>query len=108
MECKSCTEKAVGSCRLCGGFYCAKHGGVSFAGPYCDTCYRTQRVHFAIGALVLTGMGICCLTGAAAGKALDLQFLLHFLALANFCFAAFFVWAAFRRFPYQDRPNGQD
>ena len=37
--CKSCSQPASGACRKCGGFYCAKHGGVKSYGPLCSACY---------------------------------------------------------------------
>jgi hypothetical protein len=41
--CKSCSQPAIGACKKCGKFYCAKHGGGTSYGPLCSTCYVCKR-----------------------------------------------------------------
>jgi hypothetical protein len=105
-QCKTCAQPAVGSCKACGGFYCASHGGLASFGlsaPICSACYDANRPQVGCRAVLLAGLGIFCLGlgGALASAPAAGGAVLCFvpLALVMFLGAAGLAWSAFRRFP---------
>jgi hypothetical protein len=105
-RCKSCAQPAIGACRACGGFYCARHGGIAsfgLAAPICSVCYDANRPQVGCRAVFLAGLGIGCLILAGAlaspphARGAGVCFVpLGLLILLG---AAGLAWSAFRRFP---------
>src|SRR3954453_5213322 len=108
VTCKSCTEPPLGACKVCGGFYCARHGGLSSYGPFCSACYDGRRPVFGIAALLEIGLGVFCLLVAGAPRVEGGGVVLFgLLALGAFGLALFCGWCALRSFPSADRPGTQ-
>jgi hypothetical protein len=98
--CRSCAQPAVGSCKACGGFYCASHGGLASFGlnaPICSICYDANRPQVGCRAVFATGLGIGCIAiGGSLGGAGVLLVLVGLLILVG---AVALARSALRRFP---------
>ena len=105
-QCRSCGEPAVGACKACGRFYCARHGGVAgfgLAAPICAVCYDANRPQVGCRAVLAAVLGIGCLIGAVslatASHAGGVGLCFAPLGLLILLGAAALAWSAFRRFP---------
>jgi hypothetical protein len=105
-QCKTCAQPAVGSCKACGGFYCASHGGLASFGlnaPICSACYDANRPQVGCRAVFAIGLGIFCLilggALASSSSAGGGGVLLALLGLLIFLGAVALAWTALRRFP---------
>jgi hypothetical protein len=101
MQCKVCGGPATGACRGCGGFYCAKHGGVRLGWPTCGPCLESSRPVKVVSACMMVGLGIFVLSMAIGLSA-------WFLALPGMGLLGVAAWGfseAMRPNPWVDGPR---
>jgi hypothetical protein len=111
MHCKTCHGPASGACRLCGGFYCAKHGGVWRRGPICALCFENVRRKSARGTVIMAGLGAVILSagiiGAIIGRAGGIVLMAAIVALFVCGPAVLVLQEANRPNPWADRPRDE-
>jgi hypothetical protein len=103
MQGKVCGGPATEACRACGGFYCAKHGGVRLGWPTCGPCLDRSRPQHVVGGLVMVGFGVFVLyTATRAGSAI-----IALMGIASWGMAAWGLREAMRPNPWVDRDSDE-
>ena len=109
MQCKTCQGPASGACRRCGGFYCAKHGGITRGGPICAQCFEKGRGAYYLPAGLLAGIGAFSLflLGTPVARTTNDKVGLSLMMLVFFTLAVLVVREGIRPNPWADRTGDE-